>query len=131
MASFENDPTIPNEAVLWRRIPPGQVKWDEKQGRKRASSQAFQDHPVSGAISFYLASDLNGPEDALAGHEGYLLVSVKVGLLREKGFAVTQDPPMPGEHGHTYAAGKNTSKKRTRIAEATEWVVPPADVYNP
>lgn len=126
MPDYRNDPSIKDDADVWRRINPKWVKHDPAQGRLRPSSQAFQDSTDGTPLSVLLAADLPGPHAALEGHEGYYLAALSVGFVRSLGFVVTrhpirdQDPP-----GHAWIVGRKTSRFRTELARHATWVVGP------
>jgi hypothetical protein len=126
---YRDDLTIPAGSMLWRRIPPEWVIHDENLGRKRPSSQAFQDDRDGNPMSVFLADLMvelgRGPEEALAGHEGYALVSFSVGLARECNQGVAREPTLT-EPAHAVVFGKKTGSVRNRFARECDWVVPPA-----
>lgn len=128
MPDIVDDVTIPDDAELWRRIHPDWIIWDDAVGRRRVSSQAFQDHPRSGMMSFCLSSEVEGPHVPLAGHPGYFLVGITAGERRALGFILSRDPPMPGEIGHVWVSGPSKKKRRRPILDACRWIVAPEDV---
>jgi hypothetical protein len=123
-ARFENDPDIPDTAVLWRRVPARHYVFDENLGRNRPSSEAFEDNPDGTPMSVFLASDCTGPEVALAGHEGYGLVAIAAGLARQCNQAVARDPSEGP--AHVVVVGKKTSSIKTKFAKQCTEVVPAA-----
>lgn len=128
MDEYHNGPTIPDDAVLWRRIP---VEWcvlDEDLGVRRPSSQAFQDDPQGGPMSVLLAAVMQetgrGAEHALAGNEAFALAAITAGLARKCDQAVARDP-VPDEPAHAVVVGRKTNSVRRKMARAAAWIVPP------
>ena len=55
--TLRDDPTIPDLAELWRRIPPWHLVKDDNLGRVRPSSAAFDNHPNGSPMSVLLAQE--------------------------------------------------------------------------
>lgn len=53
--SYADDPTIADDAALWRRIHPTWAVADENRGRLRVSSAAFEDSPDGSPTSILIA----------------------------------------------------------------------------
>jgi hypothetical protein len=123
-AEPHNDPTIPDDAILWRRIPPWHFFYDTNLGRMRPSSAAFEDDADGSPMSVVLAAETSGPENALAGHPGYALASFTAGMARECSQGVARDP-LPHEPAHALVSGRRTGSVRNRLAKGSTWVVPP------
>jgi hypothetical protein len=123
-APYSDDPTITDEAALWRRIPPWHFVPDENTGQVRPSSAAFDNDPNGSPMSVVLAAEAIGPEQVLAGHPGFALASIKVGLVRECQQGVVRDP-LPDEPAHALVFGHKTKMVRRRMAREATWVVPP------
>ena len=123
--SHTDDKSVPDDAVLWRRINPEWRVHDEAQGRWRVSSQAFQDHPNGSAMSVYLASETpGGAQEILAGHEGYGLAEVTAQLVRDLDQAIVRDP-LPEAPSHALVFGLKSDAVRRTLARAAVWVVEP------
>lgn len=125
---YTDDPTIPDEAELWRRIHPKQWEKDENLGRVRPVSGAFDDPSDGSPMSVDLAEVHiqmgHAPQAALADHEGFALAAITVGLVRECGLGVARQP-LPENPAHAVVFGKKTSKIRRRLAKEARWVVSP------
>lgn len=121
---YQDDLTISDDTTLWRRIPPAWVVYDENQGRSRPSSQAFQDDRNEEPMSVYLADECDGHDEALAGHEGFFLVSVTAEQVRSLGQGIARDP-LPDAPSHCLVFGKKTKKVRSSLAKRADWVVAP------
>src|SRR5436305_11067683 len=119
---YTDDPTIPDEAQLWRRIPPRWFHHDESLGRLRPAKAAFDDDDDS-PMSVVIADESRGPEAALAGHEGYALVAFTAGLARACGLRITR-APTDDEPAHAFVSGRKTDDVRRRLARGAQWVVP-------
>lgn len=130
MSDFQDDDAIPDDAILWRRVPPYWVTYDENLGRERPSSQAFQDHRDGSPMSVFLADDCNGPDEALEGNEGFLLVEFTAGDVRglDPRQGVVRDP-LPDQPAHAHVCGRKTgSVKSTLAKDLATWVVGPDDI---
>lgn len=125
--TYVDDPTIGDDAILWRRIPPDWWIFDENTGRLRPTSKSFHDDakggPMSVLLKDILALDGRGPEDALEGHGGFALASITAGLARRLEQKVCCDP-IRGEPAHGVVVG-NKRKACKRFAAEAEWVIPP------
>src|SRR5438876_11908353 len=98
---YSDDPTIPDEAELWRRIPPWHFVKDENLGQIRPSKAAFDNHPNGSPMSVVLADVVvetgRGPDAVLAGHRGFALAAITAGLARggQEGVAREALPQWP------------------------------------
>lgn len=119
-----DDPTIPDDAELWRRIPPRHVYFEENLGRIRPSKAAFEDDGDGSPMSVVLAAESAGPAAVLVGHPTYALAAITAGLARACGQRVARDP-VPGEPAHAVVIGRKTDSLRRRFAREARWVVPP------
>ena len=130
MHAYTDDPTIRDDAALWRRIPPWHFVPDGNLGRVRPSSAAFEDHPDGTPMSVLLAEIVaqtrRRAEDILAGHEGYGLAAITAGLARDYGQGVARKPSRD-EPAHAEVFGKKPKPVRKRLAKGSEWVLPPPD----
>lgn len=130
LGGYRDDPAIPDEAQLFRRIPPWHFIRDENVGKTRPSSAAFEDHPNGSPMSVILADTLAEtgriPETILAGHEGFALVTFSVELARECGQGVARDP-LPDEPAHAVVFGKKTQGVKKKLARGASWVVKPSE----
>ena len=130
MHAYTDDPTIRDDAALWRRIPPCHFVPDDNVDGVRPSSAAFKDHPDGSPMSVLLAEIVaetgRGAREVLAGHEGYGLRTFTAGLAREceQGIArmVLADEP-----AHAEVFGKKPKSVRKKLAKESEWVLPPPD----
>jgi hypothetical protein len=64
---YPDDPTIPDEADLLRRIPPRHFYLDQNLGRIRPSSAAFEDDDDEDPMSVYLSTVLKAENRAIHG----------------------------------------------------------------
>jgi hypothetical protein len=123
---FEDDPTIPDEERLLRRIPPAHLVPNENQGGKlRVSSGAFRKKTE---LSVILESPLldagRQPADLLRNYPSHLLVAITARIARAHQQSVARDPE-PEEPAHGVVYGKKPSRCANALAGAVEWVVPP------
>jgi hypothetical protein len=125
-----DDPTISDDARLWRRIPRWHFVFDENLRRWRPSSAAFADSDEGGSMSVGLAGLVSeaGREAAsvLSGLEGYGLAEITAGLVRRCGQSVVRDP-LPEEPAHALVVGNKTRAVQRKLAREAIWVVPPPD----
>lgn len=122
---YADDPTIPDEAELWCRIPPRWFHHDELLGRVRPAKAAFDDAPDGSPMSVVIGAEARSPDSVLAGHSGFALASFTAGLARECGQRITR-APTPDEPAHALVSGRKTDGVRRRLARGSTWVVPPA-----
>lgn len=123
-----DDPDIPDDERLLRRIPPRHFVFDKKRGRWRPSSAAFEDDPDGGPMSVYLEGRLIDAHLALVGHASYALSAITAGLARELNQVVEPAPladPHPAAHAHAHVVGTKTKSISRRFALCAGWVVPP------
>ena len=121
---FEDDPSIPGEERLFRRIPRTWVDWDED-GNAGISSAAFKDEELSINLESVMARDGRPPEDAIRGYADYGLAAITAAHARSLNHAVARDA-LPEEPAHGVVYGP---KKRDRIGgklrNGATWVVMP------
>ncbi|MBK6688776.1 MAG: hypothetical protein IPG45_30165 [Deltaproteobacteria bacterium] len=118
---FEDDPEIGDDWTVWRRIPPYHVVADG-QGGHRPSSAAFEDDPRGGPMSVIIVEKGADKARALAGHDGFTLVAIRVGLLRQLGQKVVHDP-LNEEPAHGLVVGEKHKKRFCKaVAVAATWV---------
>jgi len=87
---YSDDPTIPDDAELWRRIPPWHFVHDENWGQIHPSSAAFEDDPDGSPMSVVLGAEASDPQRALAGHQGFALASITAALARGLGLGLVK-----------------------------------------
>lgn len=120
----QDDPSIQDTDLIWRRIPPWDFFLDENLGRTRPSSAAFDDDPGGQPMSVVIVGEATTPENVLAGHPGFALAAIPVSEVRACGLGVVRDP-LPSEPAHALMIGRKTKSIRSRLARAATWVVPP------
>lgn len=125
--AYTDDPTIPDDADLWRRIHPTHIIFDDNQGRVRPTSQAFTDSSNGSPMSVVIATECGGPDRVLAGYERYGLASFKARVARESGLGIVRDP-LPDQPAHALVFGPKSKKVQSQLAKATEWVVLPPNL---
>ena len=120
---FEDDQSIPNEAALFRRIPPYWLTPDEC-GRKRVSSAAYRHFELSILIELLMREAGRPPEEALTGYVDHCLVSITAGLARKLHQKVVKESSPPNDPAHGLVVGKKTDSIASRLARESKWVVP-------
>jgi hypothetical protein len=121
---FEDDPSIPGEERLLRRIPRTWVLWDES-GQPAISSAAFKDLELSVNLESVMARRGRPPADAIRDHPAYGLAAVTAAHARALNQAVARDPqPEELAHGVIYGP-KQRGGIGGRLRDGAVWVVPP------
>jgi len=127
-AGYADDPTIANEAELFRRISPRHFVPDENSGGLRPSSAAFSDHPNGSPMSVVLADVLAAtgrhPDDLLARYGGFALAMITAGLARECQQGVAREP-LGDEPAHGVVFGRKTRPVMRRLATRAHWAIAP------
>jgi hypothetical protein len=121
-----DDPTVPDDAILWRRIPPWHVQPDQKRGGRQVTEQSFRDDSDGDPMSAVLATSGREPQEVLWGHDGFGLVSIPVSAVRHLGLGVVRHPE-PDEPHHVYVVGDKPRPVRRALRAAAIWVVRPYD----
>jgi hypothetical protein len=126
----EHDSPIPGDAALYRRIPwdGGRVDWSDPENPIPSKSN-FQDSEDE--LSLYIAAETT-PERALAGHEGFGLISITFNqiqaICQEDGqpvVTIRRDETDPAD-GHVLVCGRVTKGMAKRLQHTQwEWVVRP------
>lgn len=122
---LSDDPSIPDDTELWRRIPHWHWKPDQDTGNRRISSAAFQDDPDGSPISVVIARDcVGGLPTLLAGHYGFGVAAVTAGAVRELGLGVVRypDDSLPG---HAHIIGRKTQSIERKLSRAARMIVDP------
>ena len=118
-----DDPSIPNESELWRRIAPPQWKPDSNHPRGfRPTSDMFNDDELSVVI----ATECTGGIDTLlAGHLGFGVAAFTAGEVRafEWGVVRAPDTLLPG---HAHVLGKKGRRARKTLAMSCRVLREPA-----
>ena len=78
---------IPDDAELWRRVPPGPdyTIFDQHLKRMRPSSGAFGNDTDTNEMSVFIAAEVGDPAVVIAGHPGYALAALSTQVLRAAG----------------------------------------------
>lgn len=127
--NFPDDPTVADATALLRRIPPLHFFFDQKLGRTRPSSAAFEDDEDSDPMSVYrldvIESEGASVERVMVGHAGFGLASLTAGQMRSKNQTVFPDP-LPDESSHAKVCGPKPRHVRRWFASQAVWVIPPS-----
>ena len=120
----EDDPTILNDADLWRRIFPGWWLRDKGSGAYRLSSAAFDDSPDKTPMSVTIATEAPGYHILLDGHVGYGLLAITAGLARQNRQILVRDP-RPENPAHAHVVGKKTGSVKDALRVGARILVEP------
>ncbi len=125
---LQDDPTILDGAILWRRIPTWHFVYDANLQRWRPSSAAFDNDPDGGPTSVILADEVlaagGDAASVLVGHTGFALAAVKAGDARACGQGIARDP-LPEQRAHALLFGAKPKSVQRRLAKAAMWAVEP------
>ena len=122
-SSFATD-VIDDSALLYRRIPGNQVITEEDDAgnqRLRPSCACFTDNATP--MSLYEAERWGGLNVVMKGYQGFYLVSITAGQMREVGLSLRWTSE--GGPGHCEAIAKKTGSVRSKLARAAKWVIHP------
>lgn len=122
-AEYQDDPSIPDAAVVWRRVPPEWVKFED--GVLRPSTGAFGDSSDGSPMSAVANRQDRGPESIVARYPGCGVIGMSAKSLRDLGFALVRAPDDEDED-HIYVAGNKTKGARKRMKYGCWWLVQPA-----
>jgi hypothetical protein len=133
VANYVDDPSIANSEDVLRRIPPRHQP--PPHAEFRPFSSAFYDDEDGHPMSVYLAkgiTELGQTVDVvMEGHEGYALVAINVGVLRDLSQILVR-APTNNEPYHALVVGAKTQGVRRRMAKASRWVIePPHSRHDP
>jgi len=125
---FTDDPTIPGNERLLRRIPPFHVIWDDN-GDANISSGAFENPKNQLDLSVNLASVMEAagrePQDAIRDYPGYGLATITASQARSLNQAVARDPT-PAEPAHGIVYGEKARAIRRKLRDGALWVAVPS-----
>ena len=121
-SSPEDDPSIANEIVLWRRVHPEQVV-PGQDNETLPSSQAFQNTSGTNGMSVNLADDTT-VEDTLRGYEDHFIVAFEAGPVRALNQGIVRRP-LADNPAHAEVTGNKTKGVRRRLSAMSSWIKHP------
>jgi hypothetical protein len=125
---FPDDPSILNQDLMLRRIPPVHFVPDENSGGQRPSSAAFDNDKDGDPMSVYrqtvIESSGGTMERVMEGHAGYALAAISAGDLRSRDQTVHSDP-LADEPAHAVVCGDKTKGTQRFFSRRAVWVIPP------
>lgn len=134
-----DDPTIPNESQLLRRVPAdvNHIVWDDTTKTYRLSTQAFrnlQKSPPAFSVNLECVLQERGlPVDTVIKDPGrYGLIALPAALVRQHSQMVERHPePDDPSHGHVVGEKPRSVAKAfiqaVTVANEIQWVIPPSD----
>ena len=118
--NFPNDPSVSGNVALLRRIPHWHFYYDERLGRMRPRSAAFEDDGDGDPMSVYRRDiiDAEGGEvtRVMVGHDGFALASLTAGEVRSRHQTVFPDPLLE-ESSHAKICGPKPESTRRWFAK--------------
>jgi hypothetical protein len=121
---FEDDPSIPGDERLLRRIPRSWIDWDED-GTPAISSAAFKHEELSVNLESVMVRDGRPPADAIRNYAGHGLAAITAAHARSLNQAVARDPePQEPAHGVVYGR-KQGGGVGGKLRDGAVWVVTP------
>lgn len=131
-----DDGSIPDDAVLWRRILDNRhAITKNKDGTLRPSSLVFRDGSEAREVSLHLA-DLTTVETVLQGRPDVIAITaITAGEARNLGYAVVSDP-QPDDPSHVYIrlpdgqTHGQEEKASRRLANGARWIKHPPETYS-
>lgn len=118
-----DDPTIPDEAIVWRYVPSVQiVDGDDGEGL-RPSTGAFNDSSDGDPMSAILATEGREPATAIPQScAGAGVVAFTAAFLRSLGLDLERAPE-PDEPNHIVVRGAKTKSLKKKLKQGARWVV--------
>src|SRR5260370_17877412 len=121
---FEDDPTIPGQERLLRRIHPTHVNWDENGDPNISSAAFYKDLELSVNLASVMEQAGREPGDAVRGYVGFGLAAITAAHARLLSQAVARDPKLDEPaHGIVYGE-KDRPTSRTLRPGAQSIVTP-------
>ena len=115
----EDDPAIPGDELVVRRVAQDGYTFDHNIGRTRPTGNAYLQDGREGQTSVHRLSKTTAAEVHALGQEPYLAV-IQVQELRDEGLGIVFDPK-PGEPGHSNITGHKGANLLRRIARKAWW----------
>lgn len=124
---LQDDPSIADDAVLWRGVSRRWLVWDSNRNEARPSSAVFKTDEMSVLLADCVQRGGRTPESVLASFDAVALVSLTAGSVRAESQVVRRDPE-PDEPCHALVLGdKNRGSVAKRLLRASTLLVPPSD----
>ena len=118
-----DDPSIPDDAVVWRQIVPLQIVTGEDGVGALPSTGAFDDSSDGDPMSAILASKGRDPKSAVPKrYPDAGVVAFTAKFLRSLGLELERAPE-PDEPDHILVRGKKTGSVKKKLKKSAEWVV--------
>jgi hypothetical protein len=125
---YPDDPTIGNDAILWRRIHPFWIVADDNTGSLRVSSAAFDNSPDGTPTSVHLETVATAhgisADVILESFPGYCMAALSAGDARLVHQAVLR-APRNNDPSHGFIAGEKTKRVKKSLARVCVWVGTP------
>jgi hypothetical protein len=112
---------LPDDAILWRRVQPTQVK----RSGTGLTPQSGVFRGGNADMSLHVAANANRKK-ILEDYPGYGIVAVTAGQLRAVAGLTVFRSPEPHDASHALAQGKVTVGQARQLARESTWVVRPA-----
>lgn len=136
--SYEDDPSIPDHSLLYRRVPtqPNYYQWDANRNCFRPTSLAFRDDgrnnaPMSVHLGVVLDEMKLAPSELLKPFPSFALASIPVELARQLHQKIVRNPVEDDAErqvvcgaAHGLVVGEKRKADKAMALGAT-WAVPP------
>ena len=121
-----DDPTIPGDDRLFRRVPPTQL-FREEDGTLRPSSAVFKALELSVNIESLMVLQGRPPVDTLRGYPGDFLTAITAARVRLHHHPIVKDTAPPNDPAHGIILGKKKNSFANDMTRNHEWVVAPTE----
>lgn len=119
MPEHEDDPSVGNDELLWRRVLPEWIHRDDK-GNCRPQSLVFVDR-LSGELSVHIAR-LTTLEEVVNQRPRDSVVQIKAGDARSLGYAIVAVPTSE-DCSHALVCPSPTKRHAKLLARSAVWVL--------
>lgn len=119
-----DDPSIPDDDRLFRRVPPSQLR-TEPDGTRRPTSAVFKHAELSVNIESLMVEQGRPPEDSLASYPDNYLTSITAGNVRKYKYPIVKDTEPPNDPAHGLVLGKKSNTFASAMVRAHRWIKAP------
>ena len=121
---------MPGGTILYRRVHPSEIVWDDNDGCPRPGSGVFKDPEMSVHLGDVLQDERRAPETVLAGKPTHSLVSLTAAFVESEEQEVRRRP-IDGDHSHGEVCGEKPRSRRRLFARTAEFALLREDPLKP